>query len=174
MGKYSKDRPYEVWHYGLFPIIFVDRTQSGEYELSPLSARTIAEINKAQSMQSKPFAPITEKIFLDFKIDIKRGIENEILFSIKVPYKNIWLVEKEDKLETTLELTCEVLNSENQKVSEHKKEYMLSLAEEEIIKGGSYLIEIPLDLEKGKYTINFLLFNKTGEGTRRKKIEVKI
>lgn len=174
MGKFSTDKPYEVWYYGFFPIMFVDMTQSGEYELSPISAQNIAEINKAQSKESQPFAPITEKIFLDFNIEIKRGLENEVLFNIEVPYKNIWFVGKEGKLETTLDLSIEILNSENQKMSEHKKDYNLSLSEEEVIKGGSYLIKIPIILERGRYTIHFLLSDKTGEGIRRKKIELEI
>lgn len=172
MGKYS--RPYEVWTYGLFPIYFVDRNQSGDYELTPLGAFHLAEITKAQSLEGKPLIPYSEKIRLDFSVQMKRGFENEVLIHIDVPYQNIWFEEKEDKLETTLELTTEIFGSENQKVTEHKKEYKVSMTEEEALKGGSYPIEVPVVLESGKYTICFTLLNKTGEGIQRKKIEVRI
>jgi len=172
MGKSIRDKPHEVWYYGMFPIIFIDQSQNGDYELTPLSARHIAKINEAQIREQRKFK--TEKALFDFDLEIKKGSENEVFFYIEVPYRNIWFVEKEDKLETTLELSIEVLNSENQEVWQHKKEYKLSVTEQEIEKGGRYPVEIPVILEKGKYIINFSLLNKTGEEKRNKKIEIEI
>jgi len=172
MGKTLRDLPREIWYYGMYPIIFIDFHRNGDYELTPLSARHIAEINEAQIREQQKFK--TEKAFFDFNLEIKKEPENEIFFYIDVPYKNIWFVEKEDKLETTLELSIEILNSENQEVWQHKKEYHISVAEEKVQKGGSYLIEIPAALEKGKYIINMILFNKTGEEKIEKKVEVEI
>ena len=172
MGKTLRDLPHEIWYYGLYPIIFVDYHRNGDYELAPLSARHIADINEAQLREQRKFK--TEKAFFDFDLEIKKGPENEIFFHVEVPYKNIWFVAKEDRLETTLELSIEVLNSENQEVWQHKEEYEISVAEEKVQKGESYLIKIPVALEKGKYTINIVLFNKTGEEKIEKKAEVEI
>lgn len=176
IGKYS--RPHEVWHYGFFPVFFIDRNQSGEYELTPLSATNLAEITKAQSLEGKPAygpgSPDSAKAFLDFHIQLKRGSEDEVLIHVDIPYQNIWLEEKEEKFETTLELTVEIFDSESQKVEEIKKESNVSLTGEEFKKAGNYPIEFPVALEKGKYTFQFTLFNKTGEGIREKKIEAEI
>jgi len=176
IGRFS--RPYEVWHYGFFPIFFVDRDQSGEYELTPLGATNLAEINKAQSLEGKPaYEPGSSdsaKPFLDFHIQLKRGSEDEVLIHVDIPYQNIWLKEKEDKLETKLELIVEIFDSENQKVKEIKEESTVSLTEEELKKAGNHSIKIPVSLEKGKYTFQFTLYNRTDEGIRKKKIEAEI
>ena len=172
MGRYS--RPYEVWRYGFFPVYFVDWSQSGEYELTPLSAQQIAEITKAQSLEGKPMRPYSEKAPLDFNVQLKKGHRNEVLVYVDVPYQNIWFVEKEGRLETLLELTVEIFNSENQKVKEHMKEYKVLLTEKAVKKGGNYPIQIPFVLSKGKYTMHFTLYNKTDEATQKKKIDVKI
>ena len=172
MGRGSRDSPHEIWYYGMFPIIFIDYSKAGDYELSPLSAQHIAEINKAQLSTQKIFR--TEKVLFDFNLEIKRGLKNETLIHVEIPYENIWFVQKGDNLETTLELSIEILNSENKEVWQHKKEYKISITEEEVKGRGSYLIEVPVVLERGKYIINLILFNETGEEKLKKKIEVKI
>ena len=44
------DLPMEIWLYGYYnyPIMFVDRTHSGHYEMTSGSARHVAEMNKAK------------------------------------------------------------------------------------------------------------------------------
>jgi len=172
MGKGSRDSPHEIWYYRMFPIIFIDYSRAGDYELSPLSARHIAEINKAQLSTQKIFR--TEKVLFDFDLEIKRGLKNETLIHVEIPYENIWFAQKGDNLETTLELSIEILDSENKEVWQHKREYKISITEEEVKERGSYLIEVPVVLESGKYIINLILFNETGEEKLKKKIEVKI
>ena len=172
MGKGSRDSPHEIWYYRMFPIIFIDYSTAGDYELSPLSARHIAEINKAQLSTQKIFR--TEKVLFDFDLEIKTGLKNETLIHVEIPYENIWFVQKGDNLETTLELSIEILNSENKEVWQRKREYKISITEEEVKERGSYLIEVPVVLERGKYIINLILFNETGEEKLKKKIEVKI
>ena len=176
IGRYA--RPYEVWHYRFFPVFFIDRDQSGEYELTPLGATNLAEITKAQSLEGKPiYEPGSDdsaEPFLDFHIQLKRGSEDEVLIHVDIPYRNIWLEEEEEKFETTLELTVEIFDSENQKVKELKEESKVSLTEEEVKKAGNHPIDIPVSLEKGKYTFQFTLYNRTGEGIREKKIEAEI
>ena len=135
VGRYS--RPYEVWQYGLFPIYFVDWNQNGDYELTPISARQIAEINKAQSLEGKPlFLPNAEKVRLDFNIELKRNLANDVLIRLDVPYQNIWFTSKGDILETELQLTVKIYDSEDQIANDFNKKYKLSLTEEEVKKGG--------------------------------------
>lgn len=163
------DKPMELWYYGFFPIVFIDYAWNDDYKLEPLSARHISEINKAQ-MQRKPEIEAKVVVF-DFNLNIKRIKEDEVLIQIEVPYKNIWLKEEENKLKTTLELSMEIFDSSEKKVGEHKKEYPISLTEEDLGKiiGKDYLIEILIDLERGTYIITVNLENKTDKSQVRKK-----
>ena len=167
-------KPMEIWYYGFFPIPFIDHSQSGNYELEPLSARHIAEINRAQ-MELKP-KTVTKNVVFDLNLEIRRIKENEVLIHIGVPYKSIWFAEKKNKLETTLELSMEIFDSSEKKVWGHQKNYLLSLLEENVeeVMGKEYVIEIPVSLERGNYTLTAELENKTDESRVRKKIEFTI
>lgn len=118
------EEPTEIWYYGFFPIVFVDSTWSGNYKLEPLGAEHIAEINKAQMNEKPPIAK--EKVVFDFQLKIDKTGEKGILFRIRIPYKDIWLVEQERKLQTTLALSLEIFDSSEKKVWEHNKDYPLS------------------------------------------------
>jgi hypothetical protein len=161
----------EIWYYGLFPIVFIDKFESSNYELEPLSARHISEINRAQ-MELKPNIG-TKKVFFDYNLKIKRVKENEVRIHIEVPYKSIWFVEKENKLETTLELSIEIFNSSEKKVWEYQKDYLISIIEENMaeVLGKGYVIEIPVSLEQGNYILTAELENKTDKSRVRKKAE---
>lgn len=167
-------KPMEIWYYGFFPIVFIDYSYSGNYELEPLSARHISEINKAQ-MELKPKIK-AEKVAFDFNLRVKKAKEDEVLIQFEVPYKNIWFAEKENKLETTLELSMEVFDSSEKKVWEHQKNFPISLLDknlEELI-GKYYLIEISVNLEQGNYTLTAELENKTDGSRARKKVKFTI
>lgn len=167
-------KPTEIWYYGFFPIVFIDQAWNGDYKLKPLSARHISEINKAQ-MELKPKVKAKEVVF-DFNLRVKKVEEDEMLIQIEVPYKNIWFAEKENNLETILELSVEIIDSSQKKVWAHKKNYPISLIEKNLkdIFGKDYIIEVPLKLEPGNYSLTVELENKTDESRVRKKIKFSI
>jgi GWxTD domain-containing protein len=138
------------------------------------SARYISEINKAQ-MQLKPKVKAKEVVF-DFNLRVKKVKEDEMLIQIEVPYKNIWLAEKENKLETILELSVEIFDSLEKKVWKHQKNYPISLTKEDLeeIVGKGYSIEIPVSLGHGNYTLTAELENRTDESKVIKKIKFNI
>jgi len=164
-GRNFYDLPEEVWYYGFYPIVFVDYDWKGDYKLTPLSARHITEINKAQ-MDLKPKIE-KEKVVFDFNIKIKKVKEDEAIIQIEIPYDNIWFKEEENKLKTTLELFMEIFDSSQKKVWEHKKNYPISLTEENLeeIIGKDYVIEIPVNLEPGNYILTIELEDKI-DGSR--------
>jgi GWxTD domain-containing protein len=167
-------KPTEIWYYGFFPIVFIDQTWNGNYKLEPLSARHISEINKAQ-MELKPKVKAKEVVF-DFNLRVKKVKEDEMLIQIEVPYKNIWFAEKENNLETILELSVEIFDSFEKKVWKHQKTYPISLTKENLeeIIGKSYSIEIPVRLVHGNYTLTAELENITDESRVMKKIKFTI
>lgn len=167
-------KPTEIWYYGFFPIVFIDQAWNGNYKLEPLGARHISEINKAQ-MQLKPKVKAKEVVF-DFNLRVKKVKEDEMLIQIEVPYKNIWLAEKENKLETILELSVEIFDPLEKKVWKHQKNYPISLIKEDLeeIIGKGYSIEIPVSLGHGNYTLTAELENSTGKSRVMKKIKFTI
>jgi len=164
-------KPTEIWYYGFYPIVFIDQAWNGNYKLEPLSARHISEINKAQ-MELKPKVEAKDVVF-NFNLRVKKVKEDEMLIQIEVPYKNIWFAEKENKLETILELSVEIFDSSEKKVWKHQKNYPISLTKEDLeeIVGKGYSIEIPVSLEHGNYTLTAELENRTDESRVRKKMK---
>lgn len=164
------DPPSEVWYYGIFPIIFVDRYHSRNYELVPISAQYVATLLSVQS-DLKPDVKVEDVIF-DFQIELDKIAENQMKVQIKVPYKNIWLKEEKEKLETILMLNLEVI-SEKKKVWDYTNEYLISLEPGELPKnlGKNYVIPVEIELSPGDYKMSILLENKTDQKKARKSIK---
>ena len=171
MGYSFYDRPSEFWYYGLFPIIFIDYSFVGNYELLPLSAQHVATLLSGQ-MNLKPRVEM-EGVMLDFKLRLEKIADNQVKVQIEIPYKNIWLVEKEDKLETTLHLSIEVFSDSKKKVWDMNEEYLISLDQEEIKEAFGEKHEIPVEvtLPRGKYRMTISLENETDRKIVKKTIK---
>jgi GWxTD domain-containing protein len=161
-------RPMEIWYYGFYPIIFIDYSYIGDYELYLLSAQHVAQLLKA-SIDLKPEVKMEGLIF-DFDLNLEKLPGSKINVQIKVPYKNIWLVERDDKLETILLLSLEVFSDSKKKVWDFNEEYSISLDQNEIMGtlGKNYVIPVDIELSQGKYRMKILLENKT-DGKKVKK-----
>lgn len=157
------DLPTEVWWYGFYTIIFIDRDWNGNYELVKGSAYNLAQIMKTQ-MAWKPRIP-KDKVVFDTGGDIemfKEGGRQKIL--IKIPYRNIWMIAEGENLKTTIKSKVEITNVDNQeKVIELNEDYDISIKEADLEKmyDQNYLIEIPVQLPKGNYRMDILLANTT-------------
>ena len=166
------ENPSEVWYYGFFPIVFVDYSWSGDYDLTPLGARHLAQIMKTQ-MEWKPKVT-KEKVVFDFNVEIFKTEENEVKIEINIPYEHMWMTEKGNRLETKLKLSVEIRNAATEeKVWEDFKVYpfMVKSSEVENLTGKEYVIDIPVKLPKGTYIGIINLENTTGEEKREKKIK---
>lgn len=168
----SSSKPMEVWFYGQFPVIFVDQTGTGDFKLVTLNLVHLFELNKAQMASQKDPRP-KEKIY-GFEVSTEKIEGGGILVTIEIDLKNLWLVEREGRLETTFELYVEVLDTNGVKVWEDEKDYPFSILEEDLEKEEKFVIEYPLILESGKYTLNLSLLNKAGEKTIRKSLKIEI
>ncbi|MFQ6081907.1 MAG: GWxTD domain-containing protein [Candidatus Aminicenantia bacterium] len=172
-------RAREIWYYGLYPVEFIDYRGTGEYQLVTTDVAHLNELNTALAfLREEQEKKVTEygKAIFDFNLEIKKSRENELIISIEIPYKNIWFTEKEDKLETSFELSISIYDFNNQLVWEYQKDYPVSVTEEEIKTGKEkeLLIEIPVTLEKGSYKIASILINKTGEEKMKKELEFSV
>ena len=173
----------EVWFYSRildkFPnvqIEFIDRLGTGNFELKK-SSYTYSIIQKAKLFYLD--LALKKKFFL-YSINLKRIKEKEneveILIQIKIPYRNIWFSSIEDKIETTLSLKIYISDALNNKIWEHKHDYILSFQEKEIeqLSEKKYSVEIPVTITKGKYLLQISLINKTGEEETKRSMEFRI
>lgn len=173
--------PYEVWLYGTFPVTFVDRYSSGNYDLETTNIAVLNEIGSAlaaqRKRQEKQIAEYQEgKESFDFNVKIEKDTEKEPFLSIELPYKKIWFKEEENLLETTIELSLEVFDSNQDKFWQFQKDYLVSLTEKELQEkmNKSYSIKIPLRLKKGNYSLLLEIINKTGEEKLKKTLTFRI
>lgn len=170
-------RAREIWYYGNFPIIFVDRYNTGKYTLVTTNLAALNEINFAlrqiREEQERKIRKSTE-LLLDFDLELSESSNIPVII-VKVPYKKIWFVEKENVLETTLNLNLKIL-ADKKTIIQHDEDYLISLSEKSLKRSRNkdYIIEIPLILAKGEYIIQATLTNKTGEKKVYKELEIKV
>ena len=154
--------PTEVWYYGWFPVIFVDENWTGNYRLDPLSAQHINEINRAQ-INLRPKVAL-EQIVFDFQVDVKKPSNGEALFVIKIPYRNIWMEEVEERLETTLDVLTVVSDRGGDEIWRSQKPYNVSIPQDEMLEylGKDYILDFSAKIQAGKYTVLVEIQNLTG------------
>ena len=94
--------------------------------------------------------------------------------TIEIDYKDIWFAGVEDRLKTSIVLSVELLDAEEKIVLSETKEYPISILEDEIGKEDKIIIEYPLTLKKGTYTLILELENKEGKEKRRKILKIEV
>jgi len=173
--------PYEIWYYGQFPIIFEDRYYNGDYQLVTTNIAILHEIGSALATirkgQEKQISEYDSgKALFDVDLKIEKSGGNEPVLSIEIPYKQIWFTAKDETLETTLELSLEVLDSNQETVWQYQKDYSISLTEVELQKkiNEVFSIQIPIPFTKGKYSALLGIINKTGEEEIKKTLSFEI
>ena len=172
-------RAREVWYYGNFPVVFVDRLSSGVYTLITTNVTVLNEINFAlrqvREGREKQIKKSTE-LLLDFNLELTESSNIPVIL-IKIPYKKIWFEEKEKKvLETTLNVALKLLDSDKRIILQHNEDYRISLTEKSLMrnKENDYVIEIPLILAKGEYSIQATLTNNIGGKKIYKELNIKV
>jgi Tol biopolymer transport system component len=93
---------------------------------------------------------------------IKEGDRQRIL--VKIPYRNIWMRAEGENLKTTINAEIQITNADTQENTwKYKKSYNISIKESDLEKmyDENYLIEIPVQLSEGNYTMDVLLENTT-------------
>jgi len=166
----ADSKPREVWHYGHFPVIFVDELGTGDYQLMTLNVAHLLELNKAQMASQERAKPREE--FFDFEVKTRIDEENEVIMTLRVDYKDIWFAGVEDRLETTIVLSVELVDAEEITILSETKAYPISILEDDIGKENKIIIEYPLVLKKGTYTLHLELENTAGKEKRKKTLKI--
>ncbi len=193
MGSGSYGRCQEVWLYGSFPVVFADRTCTGNYLLVTYNLTGIREINlmymheftKAQARAQATSGK--EKKFFDFKWRIKKDVVEEDrvegTITIEIPYGSIWYKSEGDMLETVLDVRLELKDSEGSLIWEYEEAFEIAIKEDELKEKQNkmYEMEIPIILEKdlerlrrGKNLLHALITNRTGGEELKKVMEFRL
>ena len=171
------DKPYEVWYYGFYPIIFVDRFENGSFELTPLGAQHIATILRT-AMDWKPKignAGPGGKIPLDFNLKITSNKEGKVTVHVKVPYKNIlFQQDKKGNFFVLLTLKVDVFTPKNKKVHSFSEDYSIKMTADELKAGEVYPIDTSFTLESGQYEVRTILESKSDDIKNQKNARISI
>jgi len=183
----------EVWHYGGFPVVFVDTTCTGTYtlvtyDLSPIREFNLMymhELNLAQAKAQQTFE--REKAFFDFDWRVEKKVIGtdrvEGTIVIEIPYNVIWYRSEDKKLRSILDLHLELKDFENKLIWEHGEAFEIEMSEEELKekKDKMHKIEIAFILEKdldrlrqGKNLLEATLKNRIGSEEAKKVLEFKL
>jgi GWxTD domain-containing protein len=166
-------KPTEVWRYGAFPVVFVDAMGTGDFKIRNLNVIHQLEMHKAQLAAQDTYGP--KEAFFDFRVTTKKNQNSEIFIQMEIDLKYLWFLEEEDKLETTLDLSVEVIDNKDQTIiMRDEKDYPLSFREEELLNESKYTISYPLKLNRGNYTVNLRLVNTAGQESRKKSLKIEI
>jgi len=185
MGTGPYGRCQETWLYGNFPVIFIDNFCNGTYRLATYNLAHLQALNRALADSQKTYAK--EKGLFDFSCEIETTLvppdRVEGLIIIEVPYSVIWFKAEDDKLETTLDLSLELVDSSDRLLWEYQDSIVVQIEEIELQKKSEqkHSIKIPFLLEqdleklrKGKNLFHILLKNRTGEEEAKKAKELRL
>lgn len=171
------DKPYEIWYYGFYPIVFVDRFENGAFELTPLGAQHIATILRT-AMDWKPkigSAGPGGKIPLDFNLKVNTGKEGKVDVHIKVPYKNIlFQQDKKGDFFTLLTLKVDVFTPKNKNVYSFSDDYSIKMTADQLKAGEDYLIDTSFTLEGGQYDVRAVIESKADDIKNQKNAKITI
>lgn len=170
-------KPEEIWWYGFFPIVFVDDNLSGNYRLTPLGARHIAEIARAQAAETEPMAGMKREAgpSFDFEIAVEKA-DGRTVIAVKIPYKDIWFKAEGDTFYTTLEVSLTAQAGDGSTVWETTKDFKISVPRAK----GLEFFEQPYEmrfvtaLESGSYQVVAVITNRTGNVQSKKSFDIEL
>ncbi len=168
------DKPHEMWYYGYYPILFVDRLENGAFDLMPFSAQHIATILRTAN-DWKPKIGKSEKVPLDFRLAVKKGKKGKFDVRVKVPYDGI-LFQQDDKgsFFAVLTLRVGVFDPDNKKIQDFSRDYSIDITPEQLKKAKNYKIETSFTVEPGDYEIRATLESKADDIRTNKSVRITI
>ena len=185
----------EIWYYGNFPVVFIDRYCTGQfklvtYDLSPvrhLNLKYMSDLASAQSEARKTLRDDEALFDFDWKIKditVEQGrIKGSV--EINIPYARLWLKEEGNKLRTLIDVVVEVIGSHDESLWKYEDQINIETDEESLLdqKTEGHRIEVPFvfedekaitQLKQGGYRIFTTLKNRTSGKTIKKVLRIKV
>ena len=171
MGYSMYSLPSEVWYYGNFPVVFIDRNRSGSFDLTSLGARHFSQL-LAGAQLLKPGVSKNKDLY-DFNVRIEKISENNINIILRIKNKNIYFKSDSNSFYSNVEITLNfnLLNSD--KTFSIKRKIIIEKSGLEDPGKFSEII-IPMNLKKGKYEFTIILNNPENNIKVQKRIRLKV
>jgi GWxTD domain-containing protein len=189
-------RGQEIWYYGDFPVIFIDNTGAGTYQLASSDFGSLREIslmymhdlnqalNDAQKIRPGEKTAARE---LEGEAALTIGVRTpdriEARVAAEIPYESIWMKAEGSSMITTLEAVLELRDSAGAQVSESRTFYEIRVRDTELgsLAGMKYRLEIPLVVEGAERVgrlgsgavLALTLTNTTGRESMKKILDFK-
>ncbi len=163
----------ERWLYKNFYLDFIPGDIMGVPKLDTRSIRNLSKFNEAQRKRTPRKVTETKKDPFDYELQIFKENENKLNIFIKIPFADIWMNKKEDRLEAMLKVYYSIQKEGIKSlILEKTKDHPISIKQNEMAdyKEKYCLIKIPMELEKGQYVMTIQVENIAGEGKVEKKI----
>ncbi|MEN8222891.1 MAG: GWxTD domain-containing protein [Acidobacteriota bacterium] len=173
MGYSMYSLPSEVWYYGSFPIVFVDRNRSGSLDLTPLGARYIAQL-LAGAKLLKPGVLKTKDLY-DFNVRTEKISENNINIILLLKNKNIYFKSDPNYFYSDVEITLNFNLINSDKIFSVKRKKRIAIKKSGLEEPGKFSeLIIPIHLKKGKYEFIIILDNPENNIKVQKRIRLKV
>ncbi|MCJ7681426.1 MAG: GWxTD domain-containing protein [Candidatus Aminicenantes bacterium] len=189
-GASAYSRCLETWYYGNFPVYFADNTCTGVYKLmtidfTPIQSYHIMNLvgrNQTDAWTGETVFEKTKRLRFDWGVRDTRmnGERAEGEVYLRLPYSNLWFVERGGQLETELQIHLELLDSSGRLAWEHDQSETVRIKESELVEGkvSFYEVVIPFQISdkaarlgEGKNRLTVSVLNLTGEDALKKSLE---
>jgi len=131
----------EIWYYGNFPVVFVDRFSTGGYKLVTYNLTSLQSINlsymhelsREQQKAQKTIIGEVDRFNFDWEVSAKRLPSGQIegIVRIFVPYANLWFKDQEGTMFTILDLHLELRDTAGTLVWSYEESYEIQIEEED-------------------------------------------
>ena len=177
MGDRRYGKPYEVWHYGFeqYPIVFIDRLWSGNYQLTHVSYLHVEIIKKMQEEGVTDLKHTRKKSKFKLKLVKPGSGNNNLIVQVVIPYKDIIFDDVEESFQASFKVKILIKDKDGEELPVITKDILISLKSDELENlDDTYIESIPLKLEQGQYSMKVILESKENKVRLSKEIKFKI
>jgi GWxTD domain-containing protein len=195
MRSASLGRCSELWYYGDFPVVFIDRSCNGTFRLETYDLSPLRELNLAyagalsRALDQTQLAGRREGARLfDYETGLtfaERGPKRvAATLRVQLPYERIWFRSEGRRMRTSFDVSWEVRDGGKDAVIQGKASFTVDLAEDELpaMAGKNFVMDVPIVLAdeaqlgrlgKGKDQLIVSVVNATGKETQKKTLDFK-
>lgn len=176
MGYSFYEPPVEVWRYGFFPIIFVDRYHQGKYEMAAANAYYLNAVARAQIRLNQPQEALEKDGKLSIDINTRAEDANAVRVNLTIPFGMLLFTRDGDEYKAVLEVQAELTGADENRVWEMKRSYPFSITEKQLDKlRGGFSIEFVAEAgAAGEYILMVRVSNKGDDKAAEQSVKVRV
>lgn len=150
----------EIWYYGTFPVLFVDKYCIGHFMLEAINLEHLAYLNIAQGYFQKAGQPRgaqePERKMRDYDLTFSKTRDDAASYEgtirMTIPYRSIGFALKGGRLEASFEVRARAYDEGENVLWEFSKDESLTMDEKQLkaLEDKVFVIDIPLAISAGK------------------------